>query len=140
VSQSLFVSNRNVTIASTLGAAIFFEKGIPTHVPRSMHGLVMEKGVLPCDKDGKALDVEKVVEEIEQETKVKSAPEDADERQDAITKVLRGIVASNKSSDFTAAGTPSAQAVSLSLGWKVDQKEVRLAWVKARPVLIGDKE
>lgn len=135
--QHYFVANRNVTVTSTAGASIAFEKGKPTHVPRFMHGAVLEKGALPCDDKGRVLDAETAPVPEEVEKKVLLAPEDPEDRQDAITKAVREIAARNVSADFTAGGTPSAQAVSLALGWKVDQKEVRQAWVKARPELLN---
>lgn len=136
-----FISNRTINVGSNQGASIAFEKGKPTHVPRFMHGIVMEKGILPCDKDGKPLDAESAP--TADEKPVLTAPEDAEGRNDAIEKVCREMVKRNTPADFTAGGTPNATAVSFALGWKVDQKEVRAVWVKIRPEMLnpgGQKE
>lgn len=135
-----FVSNRTMTVSSTLGAAIAFKKGEATHVPKFMHTLVMEKGILPCDKDGKPVDVDSAPDTSE--PKLMIAPEDAESRNAAIEKVIREMVVRNSPADFTAGSTPSSSAVSLTLGWRVDQKEVRAVWVKIRPDILnpGGKE
>lgn len=137
--QHYFVSNRKIVVTSTQGAAIGFEKGVPTHVPKFMHAAVLEKGILPCDDKGKVLDAE-AAPEVAPEVKVLLAPEDAEERNAAIERAVREIFKRNSPADFTAGGTPSEKAVSLSLGWKVDQKEVRAVWVKVRPTLMGTGE
>jgi hypothetical protein len=128
-----------MTITSTRGASVFLKKGVPTHVVRHMHAAVLEKGALPCDELGKTLDAEGAPE-VEEGPKVMIAPEDAEARAEAIEKVSREFVKRNSSKDFTAGGTPSASAVSLALGWKVDQKEVRTVWMKIRPELLGNQE
>lgn len=133
-----FVTNRNITVATTAGAAIAFEKGKPTHVPKFMHESVQEKGALPCDKDGKVTEASDAPEEptAAAGSGLLLAPEDAESRNEAIEKTIRAIVERNAAPDFTAGGMPSAGAVSLALGWRVDQKEVRPIWVKIRPELL----
>jgi hypothetical protein len=128
--QYYFVSNRNVVISSILGYAIEFKKGEPTHVPRRMHATVMEKGIVPCDIRGAALDVADI--EATPEAKVLLAPEEAEDRAPAIRGVIDAIVKRNSSNDFSAGGVPSASAVTAALGWKVDAKEIRPIWDKVK--------
>lgn len=129
--QYLFVSNRTIVVRSTSGASIGFERGKPTHVPRHMHQIVMEKGILPCDKDGKPIDLDAAPAVVE-DKKVMVAPEDPIDRQKAIVRAIEVIRGRNDSRDFTSGGTPNEASVSRELGWRVDQKEVRQAWVKHR--------
>jgi hypothetical protein len=127
----LFVSPRTVVVRSTSGASIGFEKGRPTHVPRHMHSIVMEKGILPCDKDGKAIDPDEAPP-VDAEVKILVAPEDPADRQAAIIKAIQAVLGRNDAHDFTAGGTPHEKAVSTVLGWRVDQKEVKTAFQKYR--------
>jgi hypothetical protein len=129
--QHLFVSNRTIVVRSTTGGAIGFEKGRPTHVPRHMQAACMEKGIMPCDKDGNAVDPDQAPE-VTAEVKILIAPEDPADRQKAITKAIEGVLGRNDSHDFTSGGTPHEKAVSAALGWRVDQKEVKLAFQKLR--------
>jgi hypothetical protein len=136
--MNFFVSRRNITVRSTQGAAISFEKGVPTHVPRHLQSVVAEKGILPCDAKGVELDIDAVAAAVQPDEKpAPSGPETAEERQDAIKGAIKGIVKRNASADFGAGGTPRADAVTLALGWRVDQKEVRQAWVAMRPDLLN---
>jgi hypothetical protein len=125
-----FVSNRDFVLGGSLGHRIAFEKGQPTHVPKIMHAMALEKGILPCTKEGKPLDTPQIYSP--EEAKVVLAPEDADERSEAIVKAMKAIVKRNNAKDFTSGSTPSASAVSLAVGWKVDPKEARQVWDKHR--------
>lgn len=124
-----FISNRDITVRSLHGHAIEFKKGVPTGVPRIMHAEVMEKGILPVEgpEQGAA---------VADAPKPMLAPDDAQERNDAILEVIKQIVKRNNASDFTGGGHPSAVSVSAAVGWKVDQKEVKDVWVKHREALI----
>lgn len=126
-----FVSNRDIVVRSVHGHAIEFKKGVPTYVPRVMHSECLEKGILPVE----AGDLDKVVEDPKGP---KLAPEDGMERADQILEVIKAIVKRNVSTDFTGGGHPSAEAVSASVGWKVDQKEVKDVWVKNREKVLTE--
>lgn len=125
-----FVSNRNVTISSKMGHNISFEKGVPTHVPRPMHSEVMERGILPCSKDGDVLDAPEVA--VAEDKAILVEPEDAEERADKIREAIVALVKRNSPRDFTAGGVPSAASVTAALGWKVDPKEIRPVWAKMK--------
>lgn len=124
-----FISNRDIVVRSLHGHAIEFKKGVPTGVPRIMHAECLEKGILPEEgpEQGNA---------VQDGPGPKLAPEDKMERDDAILAVIKAMVKRNNSNDFTGGGHPSATAVSASVGWKVDQKEVKDVWVKNREFLI----
>lgn len=126
-----FISNRDVTIRSTTGRSLYFPKGKPTHVPPMLHQVALERGVLPCNEDGSPLDAGDAPQVVT-EKKVMVAPEDPAQRKAAITSALEEIVKRNDARDFTAGGTPSEAAVRAIVGWRVDQKEVRAAWVELR--------
>ena len=139
MAQSLFVSNRNITVVSLHGYAIKFVKNVPTYVPRPMHSEVMEKGILPCDDKGETLDVDKVADP-KPAPKIVLAPEEPADRAEAIRAVCEAIAERNNSKDFTAGGAPSAKAVSAALGWSVDTVEIRPVWTafkQARAAEVG---
>jgi len=134
-----FIANRNVIVRSAkIGQSVEFKKGVPTKVPPGMHDEVMEKGIIPVNDDGSAVNPE-TTEVVPAEKPVLLAPEDGAVRAKRIAEVFKALVARNNPSDFTAGGTPSATAVTAALGWKVDQKEVRTVWEKNREALIGTK-
>jgi len=134
-----FIANRNVIVRSSrIGQSVEFKKGVATRVPPGMHEEVMEKGLVPVNDDGSAIDAENT-ETVAPEKPVLLAPEDGAERAKRILGVFKSLVARNNSTDFTAGGTPSAASVTSALGWKVDQKEVRQVWEKNRETLIGAK-
>lgn len=128
--QHMFVSNRDVMVSSTLGHSIQFLKGVPIHVPKIMHKEVIEKGILPVE--GAETATEMLTEAEGGGVKIHLAPEDPDDREEAIGKACRALAERNNSRDFTGGGVPSATAVTAALGWKVDQKEVKDIWQKLR--------
>lgn len=134
-----FVSNRNVVVRSkNTGHAIEFLKGVPTRVPNGMHEECLTIGILPVDGDGKPVDPAE--NDVVTEVKLKVVPEDAHERAAFILEACKAIVARNNSKDFAGGGQPSPDAISVALGWRVDQKEVRPVWEKNRQALLNKKE
>jgi len=133
-----FISNRNVTVGGMNGRRIAFAKGKPTHVPRTMHALIMERGILPCTADGKVLETPEAAVVDPEAPRVLLAPETQEERDDAMKVVFKAIVEKNNAKDFAGGGTPGATAVSAALGWRVDQKEVRALWTKVRSEFLTD--
>lgn len=130
----LFVSLlKTINIGSLSGRSILFEKGKPTHVPREMHTEVMARGVLPCDDEGK---VGEVQVDPAPEADLTMAPEDAQDRAEALEGAIKQVVKRNDSRDFTGGGVPSASVLSSILKWRVDQKEVRPVWAKLKPTLL----
>lgn len=125
--QYLFVSQRDITITSTLGYSIEFKKGEPTHVPRAMHAEVLDKGIVAADP----VDAEQVTEAAAPR-KILVAPEDGDERKAQVDDAIRAIVKRNSSKDFSASGIPSAAAVTGMVGWKAEPSEIRESWARLR--------
>ncbi len=134
--QYLFISNRTVNVGSTQGYSILFEKGVPTHVPPGMHAEVMARGILPCTADGETLDSPEVADPTP-ESKVVLAPEDAETRNAKILEVVREVAKRNNPKDYTAGGVPTAAAVTMALGWRVDQKEVTAVWRANKRDILG---
>ena len=136
--QFYFVSNRNFTLRSTAGRSITFAKGKPTHVPKMLHQEAIERGLLACDDKGVPFPEkgEEIVEASEK-AEVKLAPTTREERDEAMAAVFEAMVKRNNAAEFTGGGTPNAEAVSMALGFKVDQKEVRTLWLKVRAKLVG---
>lgn len=134
----LFISHREINIGSTTGRSILFEKGVPTHVPREMHGEVMEKGCLPCDTEGKIVDDIAEVS-VPQVGKILLAPEDPAEREEKIVEVIHALVERNARGDFSGGGVPHDAAVTAALGWKVDAVEIRKIWTRIKPEIIAKK-
>lgn len=131
--MQMFVSHRDIVVRSSkCGQAIRFIAGVGTQVPRIMHDEVLEKGILPVDAAGKTVDPVQVATLVPEKPKLITAPEDAMDREDAIKGVLKALVDDNSPKNFTGAGCPTAKAVSLALGWSVDQKDVRTVWEKHR--------
>lgn len=129
--KGMFVSNRNLNVTSTFGHSIDFKKGEPTYVPPIMRKTCIEKGILPVEEEGGAEAATELLEASEK-VKLNIPPEDADERKGMIELACRDIAKRNHARDFTGGGTPSAVAVTATLGWKVDQKEVKDVWVELR--------
>lgn len=97
----------------------------------------MEKGILPVDEKGAAIDPANNDVGMTQEPVVYLAPDDGYDREVKILEVFRAIVKRNDASDFTAAGMPSAKAVTAALRWSVDTKECRVVWTKHRRELLN---
>jgi hypothetical protein len=137
VKQYLFVAPRDMNVTSTQGYSLDFKKGEPTHVPRAMHAEVMEKGVLPCDARGEIKEAPEPAEvDPAAAVRVMVAPEDGDERSDAILEAIKALVARNDAKDFSAGGIPSAAAVTHAVGWRADRKEIAAVWQKYKPQLL----
>jgi hypothetical protein len=120
--------------------SIAFVKGVPTFVHPKMHKDVMEKGVLPVDENNQPVDPTSHTAGLEAEPKIRLAPEDGYDRGLKILEVIKAIVARNNPKDFTAAGMPSARAISTALGWTVDHKEVKGVWEEHRREVLHGKE
>jgi hypothetical protein len=115
-----FTMHRDRVVTSTMGHAIEFKKGEPTHVPPSMHKEVLAAGGVPEN-------------ELEDDTpKGVKEPLDPAERATAIQAVIEELVELGRREDFTAAGSPHAKVISTKLGWTVDNKERDLVWASMK--------
>lgn len=114
-----FTMQRDRVIATTMGHAIEFKKGVPTHVPPECWAIVQQHGAIP--------------EEDIPDPEVKAlAPSDPIERKNAIKKAMTTIVARNQREDFTAAGLPHTKVVSMEVKFPIDSKERDLVWDELR--------
>lgn len=117
---NLFVLGRNYVLVSKSGRAIEFVKGKPVHVPPDVIKEAIGIGALPAD----GADAEQFFKEPE----LTKAPSDPQERGERIVEVIRKLVERNDRDDFTAAGYPNAKVVSKLLGWRVEPREVSVAY------------
>ena len=115
----LLVLNRNYTLATTKGHVIAFEKGKPTSVPKIVYNEAIAIGAQPAD--GTDPDVLK-------DEKKSSAPQDPAERNPLILAAIEKLIDRNDREDFTAAGSPSVDAVTKEVGFKVSAKEIAGQW------------
>ena len=114
-----FVFNRARTVSSKYGHVIFFDKGVPTHVPPEMYQEVLAVGGAP--EEDIDLDPPK--------------PDDAEEPTDPVSRraamyaAFEALSLRGKREDFTAGGQPHPKALAKELGWQVSNKERDLMWV-----------
>jgi len=114
-----FVLNRNKVVTSTLGHAIEFKKGEPTHVPKEMWNDVIAVGAVPEDE------IEEVIE--------KKAPVlTGEERKEMIFAAFTVLVEKNEREAFTGNGSPHIRAVADVTGFPVDAKERDTLWTEFR--------
>lgn len=115
----LLVLNRNFTLATTKGHVIEFKKGVPTNVPKAVYQEALSIGAQPPDGN------EPVVED---DRKKDAAPQDPAERNPLILAAIEAIIERNEREDFTAAGSPTVDAVSKEVGFKVSAREIAGQW------------
>ena len=129
-SKTLLVLNRNYVLTTTKGHSVAFEKGKPTHVPPAIYQEALAIGAIPPDG------ADPLVEEV---IKTDNAPADPTERAPLILAVIEKLVAENARDNFTAAGSPTVDAVSKLVGFKVQSKEIALVWQSYHDKVAADK-
>jgi hypothetical protein len=115
----LLVLNRNFTLATTKGHVIEFKKGVPTNVPKAVYQDALSIGAQPPDGSEPVVDDDK---------KKDAAPQDPAERNPLILAAIEALIDRNEREDFTAAGSPTVDAVSKEVGFKVAAKEIAGQW------------
>ena len=115
----LLVLNRNFTLATTKGHVIYFAKGVPTAVPKAAYNEAIGIGAQP--PDGTAPD-------IKDEEEKSDVPQDPADRNPLIYAAILKLVKRNEREAFTAAGSPTVDAVSHELGFKVTAREIAGQW------------
>ena len=118
-SKTTLVLNRNFTLTTTKGHSIAFVKGEPTQVPPAIYQEALAIGAIPPDG------ADPVVEDV---VKTDNAPGDPAERAPLILAAIEKLVAENARDNFTAAGSPTVDAVSKLVGFKVQSKEIAAVW------------
>lgn len=116
---TLLTLNRNYVLNTTKGHSVAFEKGKPTYVPPAIYADAIAIGAVPADGSDPAVLVD---------PSPSTEPVDLKERADKINKAFDTLVERNGRGDFNAAGVPTAGAVSTEAGFKVQNKEVAVAW------------
>ena len=123
--------NRDFSVASTLGHIITFKKGVPMPVPGVMVRSCAQVGAERVDgKDALTPEV----------TETPTQPVDPGERLDDVGDAVKKLAEENDTSNFTASGSPKVQAVSDTVGYKVDRTEVQRAWKEYKVSLVDDAE
>lgn len=117
-----FVLHRDKVIASTMGLAIEFVKGVPSFVPPFMYQEVIAAGGVPES------------ELTEEELKTGNPAEITDPvaRKAALMAAFEQIVLRNVREEFTAGGSPHNSVMAKELGWPVPAKERDIAWAEFR--------
>lgn len=111
---------KEITVASTMGHAIHFPKGVAVEVPRIMEADVIARGGVPEDMDATPdVDPDKP-----------QAPDTAGAREKAMFNVFEAMVLENDAKKFTSGGSPKESVVEAALGWSVDRTELNANWKK----------
>ena len=121
-----FTLNRDFTVASTMGAAVEFKKGVSTHVPPALYREVQAIGAIPDDEIPEAA-----------AGATTNEPSDPAARKEALFEAFDKIALRGRREDFTAGGAPHNAVLSTELGWTVAAKERDLAWAEFK---VGDKK
>lgn len=117
--QPKLVLNRNYVLTTNKGHSIEFVKGKPVHVPPAVYADAIAIGAVPEDGSDANL-----LEDAPRD----NAPADPAERAPLILEAIKALVERNRREDFTAAGAPTAPAVTEQVGFKVQAKEVATVW------------
>jgi hypothetical protein len=113
------VLHRSYVLGSKFGHSIGFDAGKPTWVPPNVVPEAVAVGAAMAD--GTSADI--ITDPV-----VPKAPSDPAVRAADIEKAFVGIAARNERDDFMASGTPTSEAVSKVVGYKVPSKEISQVW------------
>lgn len=127
-----FVLNRNYVLGSTFGHSVLFEKDVPTFVPAQLISAALAIGALP--EDGQP------VEGLHEKPPEGSPPTDPAERSALILMAIESLAEKNLREDFTAAGSPTVDAVTREIGFRVQAREIALAWQKYHDKKAGENQ
>lgn len=119
VSKTLLVLNRNFTLTTTKGHSVKFVKDEPTHVPPAIYQDALAIGAIPPNGDTPV---------VEERVKTDAAPADPADRAPLILAAIEVLVAAGNREDFTAAGSPTVNAVTKQVGFPVQSKEIASVW------------
>lgn len=117
------IMNRNLTLTSTIGHTLVFEKDVPLNVPEAMVPAVLERGGLAADGE------QAKVAPSEDEIKIPEIPRGND-REKQIMSTMVAMKERNARGDFTASGLPADKVLEKLVGFKVDSKERNALWQK----------
>lgn len=115
---------RDRTIESTLGHVLFFQKGVPQHVPPELVKTVLDMGAEAVDDEALA-EAAKVMAPAG----AKVEPTDPNARAEALAEAIALLVEAGKREAFTAGGAPHVKALNELLGWTPSSEERDTAWL-----------
>jgi len=115
-----FIMHRDKVLASTMGLALAFEKGVPMEVPAYMIREVMAAGGVSQEE----------LSDEELQTNATGEPADPAAREAALFGAFEKIILRNVREEFTAGGAPHTGVMTKELGWAVNAKERDLAFAK----------
>lgn len=124
VKPNLMVLQRDYNLGSKTGLSIAFRAGVPVHVPPRVVPEAVAIGAVMADGTDPGV--------LQGERKVVQAPSDPAERAKQIKAAFEIVIEKNDREDFSAAGTPTAVAVSREVGFRVPDKEVKQVWAMVR--------
>lgn len=114
-----YIAPRNMTVTSTSGRSVSFEKGVAKFAPPQMHAELIAVGVVPTEEIPEPPAADGPIE-----------PRDPAERSKTIYAAFEKIALRNERTDFTANGTPHPSVVAKQLGWSLGEKELKATWQK----------
>ena len=115
-----YISNRNITVASTTGHSVEFKKGVPTNCSPRMHAELLALGIMPVDPV-----------EPDAEKPAGSEPTDPAAREAVLFELYEKLILRNGRKDFTAVGSPHLSVIAKETGWpEIDGKERDTTWAK----------
>ena len=129
---TMMVLNRNFTHASVYGHAVRFVKDKPTVVPNVIVRECVALGAVRADgKDAV----------VEAKVSAKTAPENVDDRMDAVLAAIEVMTERNERNDFTGTGLPNLNALSKQVGFRVDKTELARVWQeRANRIILAERD
>lgn len=113
-----YVAPRKMTVSSTSGRSVSFEKGEPTFAPPQMHADLIAVGIVPT---------EELPEPKNDEVREPIEPK---EREAALFALFEKLILRGKREEFTGVGLPHLAVMKRELGWEVAAKERDATWAK----------
>lgn len=114
----MYVTNRDVRIATTAGHVILFEKDVPIFVPETMREEAQMRGAAPVNGEA-----------YSQAEAVKVLAPTGVTRTDKIREIIAEmIVEKDPAKNFTATGLPNAKVIEKRAGFSIDSKERNRVW------------
>lgn len=123
------VMNRNITVSSTTGHAICFQKNIPTYVPPAVVSLCMSQGAIPAKGEK--------LPNAEEKAKKDAPPPIGLERTDLFNAAFDEMVAKNIRGSFSANGVPKINNLRGYINFETDGAEVKNAWKAYKASMIN---
>jgi hypothetical protein len=121
------VMNRNITVSSTSGHAVHFEKDKPMYVPPMIVAECMAKGAVPAEGEK--------LPEVEGTKKEQLPPPMGEDRKVIIEQVFSEMVAKNERGTFNANGIPKADFFRKQVDFPIDGAEIKTCWTEYKQTI-----